>query len=281
MAAERRKQVSRRRHILRGWRRSCKEGSNDPMTTPPPSSADRRTALAAQIKRVPLFGEVTDPLLLDMLVDSSRVRRVPAGTTLFLEGDDADQLYVVLTGAVNIQKRAEEDELEGRVIHIARRGPGEHFGELALIDDETRMADAVTAEQTDLLIIRRDAFRRCVRERPELAFSVMKALARRQRESGERLAFQRENDVLRRVAALILAAVDALGATAGPPSSTLKVQIDLKRTHKQIGDEIGATRESVSRALATLERNGIVVAVGRGGRFTVTDVRKLRALCDR
>jgi CRP-like cAMP-binding protein len=255
--------------------------------TPPAASStlsstspgsDRRATLAARLQQVPLFAEVTDPILLDMLVDSSRLRRVPAATLLFLEGDDADQLYVVLAGAVNIQKRAEEDDLEGegRVVHLARRGPGEHFGELALLDDETRMADAVTAEPTELLVIRRDAFRRCVRERPELAFAVMKALARRQRESGERLAFQRENDVLRRVGALILAAAEAAGA-----SGAGAVAIDLKRTHRQIGDEVGATRESVSRALAALERTGGVTPVGRGGRFTVRDVPKLRALCQR
>lgn len=206
------------------------------------------------LRQVFLFQRLDDALLA-LLAQQVRRRRFGPGEALFHQGDPGHTLYLVLDGRVRIQKIT----ASGDVVHLAHRGPGAHFGELALLDDKPRMADAVTATSCDLLMLGRDEFVRCVHTSPPIGLAVMAALAERLREAASDLETRHELDVMGRLAAALLDLADAHGA-ADPSGG---VRLDVRVTHQDLADQIGATRESVSRAMAGLRQVRALRTEGR------------------
>src|SRR5512138_2613903 len=109
-------------------------------------------------------------------------RDFPAGAVIFEEGDPGSRMYVVQAGAVRIEKRA-----GARTLTIAVLGPGEFFGEMALLDRQPRSAAAVVAERSRILEIDEAAFDELVRTRGEVAVRVLRRLSMRLRESNRQI----------------------------------------------------------------------------------------------
>lgn len=228
--------------------------------------ADKSEAIVAQLRRVPLFSGLSEEDLL-LLAGQCRRRRFGAGEALFREGDPGQTLYIVVSGRVNIEKVTPEME----TVHIAQRGSGEHFGEMALFDEMPRSADAVTDCPCDLLILNRHDLAQCLEHNPAIAWNIIRSLSRRLREAAEQTLRSETMDVMGRLAAFLLDSTAAVPADA-------KGQYPLSRvTEEQIAARIGAARESVNRKLSRLKEIG---AIRRDGRLLiVTSPQKLRALC--
>ena len=222
------------------------------------------------LKRIPIFSELEDNALADLARQCHR-RQFRKNEAIFHEGDPGHTMYIVCAGRVNVQKETSD----GETVHIAHRGPGEHFGELALIDGKPRMADVMTAEQTELLTLHRDAFIRCIEERPRIALKIMAALADRLREAADYLENLQQMDVLGRVAAALAERLQA-GSTPEPGGGK---RLTARVTQQQLADEVGATRESVNRALANLKETHVVRAEGRA--LIVLEENRLRKLGSR
>ena len=109
------------------------------------------------LKRDSLFAGLEDRYLQEV-AQRVRRRKFPAHEAIFHEEDEGATLYILVSGHVHIQQTLPS----GETVHIATRGPGEHFGELSLLDGKPRMADAITAEPCDLLLLSRTEFIRCV-----------------------------------------------------------------------------------------------------------------------
>jgi CRP-like cAMP-binding protein len=204
-----------------------------------------------------------DPSSLQALAIHTRRRRFPAHEALFHEGDPGYTLYVIVSGHVHIQTTT----ASGETVHLARRGPGEHFGELSLIDGKPRMADAVTDDPCELLMLDHAHFVRCVEQSPRLALSVMACLADRLRQAATHLETHQELDVLGRVAQTLL----ELAAAHGTEESAGGLRIGVKITQQQMAEQLGTTRESVNRALSSLKS---VQAIRLDGRQIVVLNRK-------
>ena len=113
------------------------------------------------------------------------LRRIPAGAVIFHEGDAGDNAYIVETGAVDIVARAGEDRLL-----LARIGPGEIFGEMALIDGGPRIATAIAASATDLTEISGDQVRQRLAQADPLVVSLLRVLLARFKATQRGLADQ-------------------------------------------------------------------------------------------
>ncbi len=98
------------------------------------------------------------------------IQRFDAGERIFLEDDVGDCMYVVRSGRVDVITY-------GRALQNV--GPGEIFGEMALIDDGPRSAAALAADATEVAVIDRDAFLALVRDDPKFALQIMRVLAQR------------------------------------------------------------------------------------------------------
>ncbi len=227
----------------------------------------------AALRKVPIFAGV-EPEALSLLAQNCRRQRIDASdVSVFHEGDEPGSLYVILRGAVHIRTIAPS----GKSIHLAERGVGEHFGELALLDGAPRMADAVTIAPCEFLVLRREAFTRCVTTNPRIALGIMGALAQRLRESARHLTDREEQNVSGRLALLLLESASEHGApVAGSPQ---EIRLTVRRTQQQMADQIGAARESVARALGELRRLKIVRTEGRD--IVIQDRAKLKRHAER
>ncbi|MBN2362311.1 MAG: Crp/Fnr family transcriptional regulator [Deltaproteobacteria bacterium] len=110
------------------------------------------------------------------------IRHVAAGQFVFREGETGSDMYVVRSGRIRICQQIGETDLT-----LALLGPGETFGEMALLEQQTRSASAVATEESDLVVVREDAFEQMLKERPDIAVRLLKKLSARLREANRQV----------------------------------------------------------------------------------------------
>jgi CRP-like cAMP-binding protein len=220
---------------------------------------------AELLSRVPVFAE----LAADDLARVAQValpRAFDAQQVIFREGDDSDTCYIVRSG----HARAVRGHADGRMITLARFGPGDIFGELAMFDDERRSATVEAIEELTTLAIPGSAMRELLRRHPEIAVKLVIALGRRLRAANERLTRQSFQTVQSRVAAVL----DQLVEQARAEGEAGRRDVLVTATQAELAQLAGSSRESASRFLAVLERAGVISQVR--GRLTVHDPAALR-----
>ncbi len=215
------------------------------------------------LRRVPLFSELSEQEL-SGIADVAVPRSFPKGVRVFHEGDGSDACYIVRTGDLRVTR----EHPDGRAIALATLGPGDVFGELAMLDGEPRSASVEVLSECELLALPAADMRRMLAVAPETTVKLVIALVRRLREANERISRQSFQTVPSRVAGVL----SQLIAEEAPLEARDGVTIQM--TQADLAQLAGTSRESVSRFLATLERAG-VVRVGRG-RVTVLEPRRLR-----
>src|SRR6478752_9040970 len=202
---------------------------------------------------VPMFsGLQRDELL--KFAELTRERTYPKGSVILFQGDPGDSLYVLRQGRVKVVLIGED----GREVILGVLEPGAHFGELALIDDQPRSAHVIAMEDAQLLILRREDFRRRVEANPSVAWALLTELSRRLRRADVKIGGLVLLDVPGRIARLLLDLAEEAGSDT----------IDKPLTHQTIAQMIGASRETVSRAMkdfqdanwVTVERRRITLA---------------------
>ncbi len=216
------------------------------------------------LRRVPLFAELSESEL-ERVASVAVPRAFPKGVRVFHEGDDSNACYIVRSGDLRVTR----EHSDGRAIALATLGPGDIFGELAMIDGGLRSASVETLTDSALLALPASDVRRVVARNGDIAAKLIVAITRRLRETNERVARQSFQTVPSRVAGVL----SQLIAEEAIPED--RQGITVRMTQADLAQLAGTSRESVSRFLATLERAG-VVSVGRG-RVTVLEPRRLRA----
>ena len=216
------------------------------------------------LERVPVF-ETLAREDLARVAEVAVPRRFSTGQVIFREGDQSDTCYVVAGG----HARALREHGDGRTIALARFGPGDIFGELAMFDDESRSATVEALDDLHALAILGHDMRRLLREHPDIAVKLVIALGRRLRAANERLARQSFQTVQSRVASVLIGLIEQQKAEGGSDKDVL-----VTATQAELAQLAGSSRESASRFLAVLERAGIVTQ-GRG-KLTVHDPAALQ-----
>ena len=227
----------------------------------PPPTEDT----AGLLGRIPVFEELgADDL--GRVAQVAVPRAFSAQAEIFREGDHSDTSYVVRSG----HARAIRQHSDRRVITLARFGPGDIFGELAMFDDERRSATVEALDELATLAIPGSAMRSLLKRHPEIAVKLVIALGRRLRAANERLTRQSFQTVQSRVAAVL----DQLVEQARLEGEAGQRDVLVTATQAELAQLAGSSRESASRFLAVLERAG-VISQGRG-RLTVHDPAALR-----
>lgn len=192
----------------------------------------------------PLFPELTSERL-EQVAEHGTVRTYPKNAVLIHEGDLSDSLYVILKGKVKVYASDED----GKEIILNIQGPGEYFGELALIDAAPRSASVMTMEPSKLAVVSRADFENFLTLHPSVAIELIRSLAQRVRSLTESVKSLALLDVYGRVARTLL---DLATEEEG------EVAVRQRLTHQDIANMVGASREMVSRIMKDLINGGYI-----------------------
>ena len=202
------------------------------------------------LKQVELFHGLAERELAALAASSSS-KSFPKNTVVIQENDPADSLYVIEAGRVKVYCSGKD----GKEFILNTQAEGDHFGELALLDDSLRSASVRTVEKSTFCIILKEDFNRVLDENPSIARKLVHNLAvrvRRLTADVRNLALQ---DVYGRVASVLMdLAVERKGGTYIVPE---------KLTQQDIADRVGASREMVARILKDLTTGEYIRTEGR------------------
>src|SRR5208283_1023144 len=148
---------------------------------------------------VPLLSQIP-PGELQRFAEVTREKTYPKGSVILFEDDPGESLFIVRAGRVKVVLVAED----GREVILGVLGVGDHFGELALIDDQPRSAHVIAMEDTTLLVLRREDFRQRVESTPAVAWALLTELSRRLRRADGKIGGLVLLDVPGRIARLLL-----------------------------------------------------------------------------
>ncbi|NOK05048.1 MULTISPECIES: Crp/Fnr family transcriptional regulator [Myxococcus] len=188
-------------------------------------------------------------------------KEFPQGTELFREGEAGKEMFVIQAGRVAISKRVRDVE---KVLAVL--GPGEFFGEMAIISNKPRNASATVNEDARLLVIDPKTFEGMIRGNAEIAVRMIKKLAERLSEADAQIENLLHNDPASRVVHQIIQACQSRGR---PLDEGVEIDFAVRELPRQIGVGEPAVRAVVDR----LERSGLVER--NGDRMTVLDTARL------
>ena len=197
---------------------------------------------------VPLFKGLA-PHELQRFAEVTREKTYPRGSVILFEDDPGDALFIVRIGRVKVVLVGDD----GREVILGILGVGDHFGELSLIDDQPRSAHVIALEDSTLLVLRREDFKRRVEDTPAVAWSLMQELSGRLRRADDKIGGLVLLDVPGRIARLLLDSAAEAGGDA----------LDRPLTHQTIANTIGASRETVSRAMKGFQDSGWITVERR------------------
>ncbi|HQY34137.1 Crp/Fnr family transcriptional regulator [Actinotalea sp.] len=211
----------------------------------------------------PLFAAI-DTEAAQALFDSMTPVRLPRGQSVFHEGEPGDRLYVIGSGKVKLGRRS----VDGRENLLSILGPAEMFGELSLFDPGPRTATATAVADAVLYELSHTEMIEWLERYPAVAKHLLEALARRLRRTNEALADLVFADVPGRVAKALLDLSTRFGE---PVEDGLHVAHDL--TQEELAQLVGASRETVNKALADFTARGWVRREGRA--VVLLDIERL------
>lgn len=190
------------------------------------------------------------------------------GERLFLEGDRSDAVYLVVEGRARVYSVT----AEGNEVTLSVRGAGDLVGEMGALEPQGRRSASVVAlEPLRCRVLSATELHRFLEAHPHAALALLQLVIGRLRHADRRRAEFGSYDTTRRVARILVEAAREGGGSVGasPPASRPGVAL----SQQELAGLVGASRESVARALAELRRRGLVTT----GRRAVT-IRDLTAL---
>jgi CRP-like cAMP-binding protein len=215
------------------------------------------------VRNAPLFASLDDSAAAALRASMSPVK-IGKGSVLFSEGAEGDVVYVVVEGKLKLGTSSGD----GRENLLAILGPGEMFGELSLFDPGPRTSTATAVTDAKLLSLGHDKLIPFLKQYPDVALNLLGRLAQRLRRTNEAVGDLVFSDVPGRVAKALLDLGDRFGKTT---DEGLYVYHDL--TQEELAQLVGASRETVNKALADFAGRGWLRLEGRS--VLITDVERL------
>ena len=203
------------------------------------------------LRRVPLFSLLTVAQA-EVISGAVIKRRFKRGEALVEQGQKSNALFILLTGRARVMT----SDSRGREVILATLAQGDYLGEMSIIDNEPHSATVRAEVQTDVLMLGRAEFARCLTENASMALVVMRGLVKRLRHADRKIESLALLDVYGRVAHALLdfAVADA----------QVQLLIKDKISRQDLAKMVGASREMVSRVMKDLEERGFIEALPDG-----------------
>lgn len=222
----------------------------------------------AALRRAELFSDLDDATLRS-IAEHAVARHFRKDELLFIAGDKAQGLYVIVNGSV----RAFRESLDGReqVIHVERAGGT--VAEVPVFDDGDYPSTVAAEEDTDTLFLDKRDVRQLCLERPEITLAALRILAGRLRRCAELVETLSLKEVGQRVARFVLSEARRNGR-----QTSQGIVVTLTQTNQQIAAHVGSVRDVVSRAFSRLQSDGLIIVEDR--KLTIPDVSALAVFAD-
>jgi CRP/FNR family transcriptional regulator, cyclic AMP receptor protein len=196
------------------------------------------------IRRVPLFSMLTNDQA-QAIADSVVKKRFRRGEIIVEHGRKSNALFILLNGRARVLTA----DSRGREVILAVLQPGDYVGEMSLIDDSPHSATVRAEVQTDMLVLGRTEFARCLPEISSLSYAIMHGLVQRLRAADRQIESLALLDVYGRVARALLEMAETDGD---------RKFIRNKVSRQDLAKVVGASREMVSRVMKDLEERGVI-----------------------
>jgi CRP-like cAMP-binding protein len=224
---------------------------------------DTEAAKVAALGRTILFGGLEQSSL-SALAGRAEERRLARDELLFMAGDEARGLYVIVEGTL----RAFRTNQDGReqVLQVERAGAT--FAEVPTFDDGPYPSNVAAEEDSIVLFIHKNDVRQLCLEHPQIALAALRVLAGRLRRCTALVEGLSLHEIGQRLAHFLVTEARERGVRE--ESGT---RIDLRLTNQQIATRLGSVREVVSRAITRLQQDGFIIVKGR--RIIIPDLETL------
>ncbi len=197
-------------------------------------------------KKIELFRSLTDEEL-RQIGNKIVVKRFDKNEIILYEEDTAEYMYIILEGKVKVIQTTED----GKEIFLSMHQAGEFFGEMSLIDGKTSPATVIATSRSTIAIMSKKDFYSLISTHRKLLHNLLLILCSRLRESWEKIQLLNLKNASQRIKILLLMLSDKYGAKTDEG-----VTLNIKLTHQEIADMTGMTRETVTRVIDKLQKDG-------------------------
>ena len=204
------------------------------------------------LETINIFSELSDKELAG-LQKVCKPRKYLKNSMIILEEEYGDLVFVVQTGTIKITRVNDE----GKEVILALLGPGEIFGELAILDGEARSANALAQENCQLWAINKEDFLDILKHNFTVSYNLMCELAKRLRKSDQQIEALSLSDAEHRIGVSLLNLAEDMGVIRKG-----KVTIQNLPFQQDIANMAGTSRETVSRVLKILENKSMISKEG-------------------
>ena len=205
------------------------------------------------LRTVPIFSELTEEELAALSRLALR-KRYPKDAVVFFENEEGDFFFMILEGRIKVTILGDD----GREVILSMLQEGDFFGEMALLDNEPRSATAIAVEESELLSLHRTDFQGVIGDNLAISVALIKVLTARLRKANHQISTLALLDVYGRVARVIVDMAREEGKRLRDGRIAFR-----RATHQEIANRIGTTRETVTRMLKDLERQGLIHVEGK------------------
>jgi CRP/FNR family transcriptional regulator, cyclic AMP receptor protein len=199
------------------------------------------------LKKVSLFASLSEADQQN-LTTLLRRKHLGKGEQLFQQGDEGTALYIIAEGRIKISLARRMDN-----VTLAILGQGEFLGEMALLDELPRSADAIALEDSHLYVLNRKDFLAFLDNNAHAVYAILNSLSRRLRKTDDQLAEMCFLNVSARLARRLVELAETQAPEEGNPNA-----YDLKISQQELGNILGVSRESINKELKILRRKGVV-----------------------
>lgn len=205
----------------------------------------------SKLAAIPMFSDLA-PDSLEALAGMVQYRRYPKGAFIVGQNEVGTSMYLLVSGRVKVSLASPE----GKELVLNYLEAPAHFGEMSLVDAMPRTADVIAVTDVELFSLDGKDLSNAIQLQPRLALSLIATLSRRLRHTIARLEDMAFHDATHRVMRVVLNVATAGLETRGAP-------VVQGMTHYDIATLAGTSRETASRVISALAREGVVATRGR------------------
>ena len=210
------------------------------------------TDLPKILKTIPLFSNLNEKQI-ELFKESCQHFSFPKGTIILQQRERSADLFIVLSGSVKISLV----DQEGRETILDFLEKGEFFGELSLFDAMPRSATVTAMSNTEILIMARDTFLKTICQYPDVMLGLFSVVVKRFRKADERIETLTFLDVKGRVSKLLIDSALKKGERLSGGFARIS-----RPTHQSLANQVGSSREAVTKALKSLINDGLIAVKG-------------------